>query len=155
MKRIARILLVALAALGLCSCSNSFKDIKVTSFDIVSLTPRGLSSIDAVVAIGVDNPTVQVSLTQMSAALKMDGIPCIYATAEDATLAARSNQVYTLTLHGTLDDEFNPFQILTLLKNPDLKGVTADVHFRGTLSSGLGKTFDYKDIDLSGLINKK
>ena len=154
MKRYLRLFVIALAVFCACSCAKSFQDIKVTSCDIVSLSPRGLTSIDATVNIGVDNPTVQVTLTRMNAVLKMDGIPCLLVTADDVTLDAKSEKVYPLLLHGSLDSEFNPFQLLTLLQQPDLEPMTIDVSFRGKLRSGLGKDFEYTDIPLKELLGK-
>ncbi|MBR4826439.1 MAG: hypothetical protein IKZ91_00965 [Bacteroidales bacterium] len=154
MKRALRLLAVLLLAAGMCSCAN-FKDIKVTSFDLVSLSPRGLSSIDAALNIGVDNPTVQVTLTDMTATVKMDGTPCLHLDADDVTLSPRTNCVYNLVVHGTIDSGFNPFQLLTLLSSTTgLDPMTVDVRFRGVLRSGLGKDFEYTDIPLKDLMDK-
>ena len=154
MRRTLHIIFAALTLMCLSSCGKSFQDIKMTSCELVSLTPRGLSSIDATVAIGIDNPTVQVGLSRMNAVVKMDGAPCLYVTADDVTLQARTEQVYNLSLHGALDDDFNPFQLLTLLRNPNLESFTIDVKYHGALKSGLGKDFEYTDIPLSDLLGK-
>ena len=155
MKKLARILLPLLAAVLVCSCCKSFQDIKVTSLDLVELSPRGLSAIDAILEVGVDNPTVQVTLTQMDATVKMDGAPCLHVTADDVTLDPRSQKVYSLIVHGSIDGNFNPFQLLTLLGQPNfLEPMTADVRFRGVLKSGLGKDFEYTDIPLKDLLDK-
>lgn len=154
MKSLLRIACVCLALIAASSCAKSFQDIKMTSFDIVSLTPRGLSSIDASVEVGVDNPTVQVTLTRMQAIAKMDGVPCLYIFADDLTLAPYTQQTYRLDLHGTLDEQFNPFYLLTLIQKPDMDSITVDVTFRGTLRSGLSKDFSYIDIPLKDILDK-
>lgn len=154
MKKLLRLLIPAIAALCLCACGKSFQDIKVTSCDLESLSPRGLSSMDAVVNVGVDNPTVQVTLTNLAAVIKMEGIPCLHVTADDLTLTPKTEQIYTILLHGTLDESFNPLQLLGLLAEPDLDVLTLDVSFRGTLRSGIGKDFEYTDIPLKDLLSK-
>ena len=154
MKASFSLVFCALAAVILCGCSKSFQDIRVTSCDVESLSPRGLTSIDATVNIGVDNPTVQVTLSQMKAVVKMDGVPCLNVTADDLTLAPRTEDVYTVLMHGTLAEGFNPFQLLTLLGQPELDPMTIDVSFHGTLRSGLGKDFEYTDIPLKELLSK-
>lgn len=153
MKKLLRLLIPAISALCLCACGKSFQDIKVTSCDLESLSPRGLSSIDAVVNVGVDNPTVQVTLTGVNAVLKMDGNPCLHVTADDVTIAPKCEQVYSLLVHGTLDEAFNPLQLLGLISEPDLDILTIDVRFRGTLRSGFGKDFEYTDIPLKDLLS--
>lgn len=155
MKKLARILVPLLAAVLLSACCNSFQDIRVTSCDLVELSPRGLSSIDATVNIGIDNPTVQVTLTQMNATLKMDGTPCMHLTADDITLNPRSSCVYNVLVHGTIDESFNPFQLLALFGQSGwMEMLTADVRFRGVLKSGLGKDFEYTDIPLKDLLDQ-
>ena len=154
MNKLLRLLIPVLAAVCLCSCSKSFQEIKVTSCALESLSPRGLSSIDAVVNVGVDNPTVQVNLTNLKATVKMDGIPCLHVTADDVSLAPKTEQVYTLILHGTLDESFNPLQLLGLLTEPDFDIMTLDVSFRGALRNGIGKDFEYTDILLKDLLSK-
>lgn len=154
MKNTVRLFIIALAAFCLCSCAQSFKDIKVTSCELVSLSPRGLSALDATVSVGVDNPTVQVTLSQAYGLVKMNGEPCLHITADDVTLAPKTEDIYTLELHGNIDSNFNPFQLITLFREPDWSVMTMDIWFRGTLKNGLGKDFEYKDIPLKDLLDK-
>lgn len=154
MKNTVRIIIAALVAFCLCSCGKSFQDIKMTSCELVSLSPRGLSAIDATVSVGIDNPTVQVTLSQIYGLVKMNGEPCLHITADDVTLAPKTEDIYTLDLHGNIDSYFNPLQLLTLFSEPDWSVMTMDIRFRGTLKSGLGKDFEYKDIPLKDLLEK-
>ena len=58
-KTIFGILIVSLACAILSGCSglSKVKDIKVTSCGLESYSLKGLRSIDAVLAVGIDNPT--------------------------------------------------------------------------------------------------
>lgn len=154
MNRIVKILLTALVVLCCSSCGKSLKDIQVTSCKLTSISPRGLSSFDASLDLVVDNPSVQVSLTKMSATLKMNGEPCLYLTADDVTLNPKSQEVYTLTVHGLMDSKFNPFSLLSLLQDMDLEPMSVDVFCHGALKSGIGKDFVYKDLPLKDLLDK-
>ena len=86
MKKIAEILVVFCAVLSLASCSNPFNDIRVTSCDLVSASPRGLSAFDAVLDVSVDNPAPQITLSGANAVVKLEGVPCLYLTADDVTV---------------------------------------------------------------------
>lgn len=154
MKRIATLLITALAVLCTVSCSESFKDIKVTSCQLESITPRGLSAFDAILDIGINNPAPQVTLSEMNAVIRLNEIPCLYLTAEDITLEPRSEQVYVAFFHGSLAEDFNPFSLLPLLQHPELEGITLDLGFRGTLRSGLGKYFEYTGIPIKDIMGK-
>ena len=133
----------------------SFQDIKITSWELGSLSPRGLSAFDAVLNLEVDNPAPQVSLSEMTAVIKLDQVPCLHLTADDITLVPHRRAWYTASFHGSLDENFNPFTFLQLIRQPDLAQLTMDVQFKGTLRSGLGKHFEYTDIPLKELMQKK
>ena len=154
MRRLAELILLALSALLLTSCGKSLKDIEVTSCKVTSISPKGLSAFDATVDLGVNNPSVQLTLTRMNATVKMDGAPCLYLTADDVTLEPRSEQVYILSIHGLLDGNFNPFALLALLDSPDMDPMTIDVSCHASIKSGLGKDLIYKDIPLKELLGK-
>ena len=152
MNRIVKLLLVAVAVLSLASCTGSFKDIKLTSCEFVSLTPKGLSSFDAVMNIGVDNPAPQITLSKMYALVKMDQQPCLHLYADDVTIASRKNYVYPVSFHGSIDESFNPFGIFSILKGENLESLTVDISFRGALKSGLGKHFEYRNLPLKDVL---
>ncbi|MBO6168852.1 MAG: hypothetical protein J6O51_02660 [Bacteroidales bacterium] len=154
MKRVLKLITISLAVILAGACSKSLKDITITSCDVTSISPRGLSAFDATLDLGVNNPSVQFTLKKMNATVKMDGAPCLYLTADDVTIAPRSENVYTLIVHGTMDQGFNPFSLLTLLQSPGLEPVTVDVSCFGALKSGLGKNFEYKDLPLKDLLGQ-
>lgn len=153
MKRSIELLIIALAALCAASCADSFKDIKITSGKLVSISPRGLSAFDAVMELEVDNPAPQVTLSEMTALVKMNQEPCLHLTAEDVTISPKSRELYTVVFHGYLDENFNPFRLLELLGKANMESLTMDIRFRGSLKSGLGKHFEYKDIPVNDLMN--
>lgn len=154
MKKFVHILTAVILGLSLSACSGSFKDIKLTACELASLSPRGLSAFDAVLNLSIDNPAPQVSLSGMTAVIKMNQLPCLHLTAEDITISPRTELIYPVTFHGTLDENFNPFTLIALLKQPDLASMTVDVAFRGTLKSGLGKNFEYHDIPVKDFLGQ-
>lgn len=154
MKNLRLIVYAVALALAVTGCQQ-FKDIQVKSCDIESLSPKGLTAFDAVLKFEVSNPAPQVTLSEMNAVIMMDEKPCMYLTADDVTLEPRSDMDYTVFFHGKLDDNFNPFSLLTLLREPGLDSLTVNLGFRGTLKSGLSKYFEYKDIPVKDLLNKQ
>ena len=155
MKRSVELTVMLVAALLLASCSGSFKDIKVTSCEIVSITPSGRSAFDATLNLGIANPAPQVTLSEMYALIKMDQVPCLHLTADNVSIAPRTEAVYNVSFHGRLDEDFNPFSLLKFLNRQNETELTADIFFRGTLKSGLGKYFEYKDVPIKDLLNAK
>jgi len=150
MKRVLTLLLLCTALLS--SCTGRFKDIKMTSYDIVSITPKGLSSVDAIIDLGIDNPAMGITLKDIRGVARLNGEPCLYITAEDVKIEGRSEKEYRIPLHGVLGDEFNPFQLLTLLKGADLSGVKVDASARAEIGCGIGKNIEIKDMSLDKLL---
>ena len=71
MKRFGIIFIAA--CLLLTSCGKGVKDIALTSFRLLSVSPQGLNGVTLLVEVGVDNPTVGFEITDVNAVLKLDG----------------------------------------------------------------------------------
>lgn len=151
MKKLATILLAC--SLILTGCSKSFKDIKVTSFNVLSITPRGLTELIATVEVGVDNPILAFTVKDIHGGIRMDGNPCIEITSDYVMIDGSCEKTYTIPVRAKLSEEFNPFQLLTMLQNRDLSRFTVDVNAKVLLRSGIGKTFELKDIPMDKLIS--
>ena len=150
MKRFGIILLAA--CLLLTSCGKGVKDIALTSFRLVSVSPHGLSGVTMLVEVGVDNPTVGFEITDVNAVLKLDSVPALLLTADQLMVEVRAQKLYTIPLKGQIAEGFNPFQLLRLISDDSVMSrLTADVSARAALRGGLGKNIEMKDIKLDSL----
>lgn len=151
-----------MAMILLSGCKGrSLKDIKVNSLEIVSLSPHGLRDIDAVVRLTVYNPSVGFELTDILGQVKYKGEEAIVITADQLMVAGKAEKTYTIPLHGTIADDFNPFQLLNLMsgsggdKKINLDDVTLDISLRPALRGGIGTTVVKKDIRVSDFLKKQ
>lgn len=147
-------ILLALIVPMLSSCVKDFKDIKVTSFELVSLTPVGLNRLNATIELGVSNPAPEISLSRIMGTVKYDGMPCLTITTDDVTLQKKSDKIYTLVLRGAISDEFEIVKLMKILNGGGLDLLTADVFCHAALKSGLGKDIDKKDLPLKDMMDK-
>lgn len=160
MKRLFIVLAMAVILLSGCK-GRSLKDIKVNSLEIVSLSPHGLRDIDAVIRLTVYNPSVGFELTDILGQLKYKGEEAIIITADQIMVAGKAEKTYTVPLHGTIADDFNPFQLLSLMnsgaggKKVNLDDVTLDISLRPALRGGIGTTVVKKDIRVSDFLKKQ
>lgn len=154
MKRLLPALMM-MCCLFLGSCSKTYKDIKVTSFDIVSITPKGLDAVDAVIDVGIDNPIMGFELFNAVASVKMKGVECIQLFSDQLVLEGHSEKVYRIPLHGKLSSSFNPLELLTIVKDMDFSQFTMDAKARVNLRGGIGKDIDIKDIKLEKFLKKQ
>lgn len=150
-----RVIFIAIFALLLSSCGNEVKDISVTSFNIVSIAPQGLTGITALVEIGIHNPTVGFEVTNLNAIIKMKGQEMIYLSADQLMVEGHSEKQYDIPVKGRLADGFNPFQLLKLLSNEaDIEDMTLSISARPALRGGVGKVVEINDMPLKKLIDK-
>lgn len=153
MKRASTILLSFILLLLVSGCAKTYKDIKVTSFDLVSVTPQGLTRVDALIDVGIDNPIVGFEVFDANGLVKLDGEPCLSITADQLVVQGKTAKTYRIPLNGVIADGFNPFQLLTLFKNLDMSRVTVDLSARVNLRGGVGKVFEFKDMPLDKMLH--
>ena len=143
--------LLACAILSGCSGLSKVKDIKVTSCGLESYSLKGLRSVDAVLAVGIDNPTFAFKVMDVSGTVKYKGEDFATYTADTISVDKKCTKVYDLPCTATLSDGISLAKLLQIAKKGDLEGFTTDVTATVKLKSGAGKTFRFKNIDLNKL----
>ena len=143
--------LLACAVLSGCSGLSKVKDIKVTSCGLASYSLKGLRSVDAVLAVGIDNPTFAFKVMDVSGTVKYNGEDFATYTADTVSVEKKCSKVYDLPCSATLSDGVSLKQLMQIAKKGNLEGFTTDVTATVKLKSGAGKTFKFKNIDLNEL----
>ena len=152
MRRLVPILIACLALLA--GCARPLVDTRITDVGLVSLTPNGFRSADAVVRLDVSNPGPAFTLREVQGTVKRGTEPFLHLTAPDLTVDRQKDSSYLVPLHGQLDAETSILQLLTTPNawNPD--EVTIDFSARVGVGRSSGKTIEYKDIPLRTLIER-
>lgn len=156
MKKQVLLFVCTLAALLMSVGCNKVKELGVTSFEIVSITPSGTSELDATVRVGIHNPLVAFEATDVIGTLKLNGKPCLHLTADQLIVAGNCDKVYTIPVRGTIAEGFNPFELLNLINGTSLAfdKLTVDVNGKLALRGGVGKKLELKDIRISDYMKK-
>lgn len=141
--------LLACAILSGCSGLSKIKDIKVTSCGLESYSLKGLRSIDAVLAVGIDNPTFAFKVMGVSGTVKYNGEDFATYTADTISVDKKCSRVYDLPCSATLNDGISLMKLMQIVRKGDLEGFTTDVTATVKLRSGAGTTLRFKDIDLN------
>ncbi len=147
MKRIFVRLFAVLALVLLAACAK-LQDIKITSCGIESLSPRGFRSMDAVLAVGVDNPTFGFTIQGLDGVVKYRGEEFATYFADTVTIDRKCVRVYDVPCSATLNDNVSLTRVLSLMRKGSLEGFTTDITARVKLRSGVGKVLEFKDLDL-------
>ena len=142
--------LAALLALSF-SCA-SYKDISVTSCEVASLSPNGLRAVDAVLSVGVHNPTVAFTLSDIAGTVRQGENVIATCYGGPVSVDRKSDKVYDLPCTLTLDDSLSLFQVLSLIQKRDFSDFTVDVSGWVTLRNGLRKKLEFNDVPVSSLL---
>lgn len=154
-RRLALALLVALVVcVSGCKPIEKVKQIKVTSVQIEGISPVGLRSINVWLAVGIDNLSIHVGLSDISGALKLSGKVLGRVAVDPFDLRGRSAEIYHLKARISIEKGVTLNELLTLLDMETLNKCTLDVSVRGTVKGGISKVFDIKDIPMKKLLEK-
>lgn len=147
-----RMLLVVGVAASVCSCDLcKIKNIDVSSFGIKYIVPTSVNSLSGVLLLGVDNPSMSFTLSDLDGVIKCDGKPILYVTATELPVQRHSVQVYELPCTVTLVEGVSYLDIVKIVarRASTLEGLTADADLHVKLKTGKGRTITIKDLDLS------
>ena len=136
--------------LGLWSCDVAkIKDLSVTSVGVKYLVPTSTRSMDAVLLLGLDNPSISFTVQDVSGVVKHYDREIARFTAGELPVQARSVQVYELPCTAVLSDNVSLLDLLAIAARRSMEGLTADVKLRVSLRGGKGTVLTFNGIDLS------
>ena len=141
-------LVAAVLAVSGCSVAK-IKDLKVTSVGVKYLVPTSSRSMDAVLLLGLDNPSITFTVDDIRGVVKYYDREMVHFTAGELPVQGKSVQVYELPCTAVLADKVSLLDLLAIAAKRSLDGMTADVKLHVKLKSGAGTTLSFNDIDLS------
>lgn len=153
--RTHKLLIVTLSVLVLLlgGCKK-VKDIRVTSFELESVAPQGLTGLNAEFAVGISNPAMQVKLEDVEAVLKRSGKVLGRMTVDPFVIEARTDAEYRLKGYLRLGEDANLRDLLQLLDASVLDQYTVDVTANARHKSGVAAPIAVNDIPLKKLLEK-
>ena len=125
------------------------KDLSVTSVGVKYLVPTSSRSMDAVLLLGLDNPSISFTVQDVSGVVKHYDREIARFTAGELPVQARSVQVYELPCTAVLAEKVSLLDLLVIAARRSMEGMTADVKLRVSLKGGKGTVLTFNGIDLS------
>lgn len=157
MKFCKRILPLVAAVLTLClsGCQSieKIRNIKVTTWSLESVTPSGLRSLNAELAVGIENPAMEFTLEDIAGVLYYKGDAMVDYSVEPFTVRRKCTAVYPIFGSARLNGKFSLLSVLGIASNYDLADFTTDIHAKVRLKSGAAKAFDFKNVPIKDLID--
>ena len=104
--------------------------VSVTSVGVKYLVPTSSRSMDAVLLLGLDNPSISFTVQDVSGVVKHYDREIAHFTAGELPVQARSVQVYELPCTAVLADKVSLLDLLAIAARRSMEGMTADVKLR-------------------------
>ena len=153
MKSVRKIGLLALFVATLVAVSgcgvSKIRQIRVTSVGVKYVVPTSSRSVDGVLLLGIDNPSISFTAQDVQGVVKSYGRELARFTAGELPVQARSVQVYELPCTAALSEKVSLLDLLAFASKRSMEGMTVDVKLRVSLGRGKCTTLTFNDIDLS------
>jgi hypothetical protein len=142
------LLLTALLAVSGCAVTK-IREIRLTSAGVKYIVPTSTRSVDGVLLLGIDNPSISFTAQDVEGVVKYYGREMAHFSAGALPVQARSVQVYELPCTAALADKVSLLDLLALGARRSMEGMTVDVKLRVSLGRGRGTVLTFNNIDLS------
>lgn len=146
------LLLVCVAIMSLVSC-NKIREIRPTSFELVSVSPKGFYSADVDFRLGIHNPALQIGFSDIFAEVVLNGKVIGNVSVAPFVMEAKSDKVYDINALLALNKGTSVLNLIPLLKNPDaMKNAHINLRVRATLKNGISKELVWNEVPVEKLI---
>lgn len=125
------------------------KDLNVTSVGVKYLVPTSSRSMDAVLLLGLDNPSISFTVQDVSGVVKHYDRELVQFTTGELPVQARSVQVYELPCTAVLSDKVSLLDLLAIAARRSMEGMTVDMKLRVSLKGGKGTVLTFNGLDLA------
>lgn len=147
------LILSVCAALIMLSGCGKIQDIRPTSFELESISPKGLSAAEMNFRIGIHNPVMQISLSDIFAEVVVSGKVIGNVSVSPFVLEAKSDKEYDMKALLALSKGSSVLNLIPLLKDPEAqKSAVMNVRFKAALKGGLAKELKWEGIPVEKLM---
>ena len=150
LRKIGVVLALVAGLLAVSGCAvTKIRDIRLTSVGVKYIVPTSSRSLDAVLLLGIDNPSISFTAQDVSGVVKQYGRELGKFTAGQLPVQAKSVQVYELPCTVALSEKVSLLDLLAIAAHRSMQGLTADVKLRVSLKGGKGTVLTFNGIDLA------
>ena len=150
LRKIGVVLALVASLLAVSGCAvTKIRDLRLTNVGVKYIVPTSSRSLDAVLLLGIDNPSISFTAQDVSGVVKQYGRELGKFTAGQLPVQAKSVQVYELPCTVALSEKVSLLDLLAIAAHRSMEGLTADVKLRVSLKGGKGTVLTFNGIDLA------
>ncbi len=131
----------------------SVKKIQITSFNIESISPKGLKAIDGTISLGVDNGSKQFTISDIEGTVSRKGTEIGTFTVDPITVAAKTKDTYKSAGSLDLNGNVSVLQVISLAKNFKVDEYTMDISMKFKVKGGASKKYEMEDVSVRQFVN--
>ncbi len=143
-----------LASVLLLAGCRDYRDIRVTSCSIESLSPHGLRSAGIALCVGVSNPAREIRLSDMEGTVRLGGEALGTFNAEPVVIPAKSFSEVDVDAQVHADASMSFMQAISLFSRLDPKECTVDISLTVKIKGGLRKRLSFKNVPVMDFLRK-
>lgn len=128
-------LMLAVAMTSGCCGIKKLKELKVESYRLESVSPKGFTAVDADLLLEVNNPGSEFSVNSLECLVYRSGQPFCVLTSDDFSVLGKQVSSCRLPLHARLSPGVNIMTFLEVFKG-SLDDFTVDVKLEMKIKGG-------------------
>lgn len=129
------------------------RKLDVTSFNVNSVSPEGFRAIRAAATVGIDNPSGSFRIYEMEGTVHRGQQELGSFVIDPVTVAARTEDRYTVKGRLTLNDSISAFELLSLIPKFKISEYNVDLCFKIKPKGGVAQKVKLRDIPAEKLIS--
>ena len=150
--RQVRLFALALMLLAATACGN-FKDIKINSCKLGSVSLRGLSAVDAVLDVEIDNPAMAFTISDIDGAvITAEADTAIVIKGGPVDISRKSVKTYQVPCTATLGPAMDLMTLINTVSAGNYSGYDLDMVLTVQLKNGISREVKLDEISLADLM---
>lgn len=150
--RLVRLLALALMLIAATACGN-FKDIKINSCKLGSVSLRGFTAVDAVLDVEIDNPAMAFTISDIDGAVLNEAADtAIVIKGGPVEVSRKSVKTYQVPCTATLGPSMDLMTLINTVSAGNYSGYDLDLVLTVQLKNGISREIKLDDISLSDLL---
>ena len=150
--RLKILLLALISVVSILGGCQKYKEIEVTSVKVETLNVRGLRGADVVLAVGVDNPAGQISVSEIEGEVKHSGKVLGRVAVAPFVLKPKTQETYNIELTLSIAEGASLRDLMMFTDIRKLNECTVDLSAVAKIKGGGKKKLAVKDIPLKELL---
>ena len=145
--------LAVVAVMLLTGCSG-YKDIRVDSCRLESISPVGLKALDAGFSVSVDNPVKEILISDIDGTVYYDGGEFGHFEAPPVTVPGKSVSDVRVDVRAALSKSLTLMQVMSMATAFDPSEFTVDISLTVKVKGGLKKKVELKGLPVDQFFRK-